>query len=75
MERVKASLNVMDLLLWLSEEIETRDWSSNVVGTQLGLAFNFAFLIARANSGRKSAADDVFNDETDSGWVVYLVSW
>ncbi|KAK8127573.1 hypothetical protein PG984_008681 [Apiospora sp. TS-2023a] len=74
MERVKASLNVMDFLLWLSEEIETRDWNSNVVGTQLGLAFNFAFLIARANSGRKSAADDVFSDETDSGWVVFLVA-
>ncbi|KAK8052010.1 hypothetical protein PG993_003395 [Apiospora rasikravindrae] len=73
MERIKASLNVMDLLLWLSEEIETRDWDSNVVGTQLGLAFNFAFLIARANSGRKSTADDVFGDETDSGWVVFLV--
>ncbi|KAK7956173.1 uncharacterized protein PG986_005395 [Apiospora aurea] len=73
MERVKASLNVMDLLLWLSEEIETRDWDSNVVGTQLGLAFNFAFLIARANSGRKSTADDVFGDETDAGWMVFLV--
>ncbi|KAK7927135.1 hypothetical protein PG985_004133 [Apiospora marii] len=73
MERVKASLNVMDLLLWLSEEIETRDWSSNVVGTQLGLAFNFAFLIARANSGRKSTADDVFSDEVDSGWLAVLI--
>lgn len=74
MERVKASLNIMDLLLWLSEEIETRDWNSNVVGTQLGLAFNFAFLIARANSGRKTAVDDVFSDEIESGWVVFLVS-
>ncbi|KAK6853264.1 hypothetical protein PG995_010076 [Apiospora arundinis] len=73
MERVKASLNIMDLLLWLSEEIETRDWNSNVVGTQLGLAFNFAFLIARANSGRKTAVDDVFSDEIESGWVVFLV--
>ncbi|KAI1323185.1 hypothetical protein F5Y16DRAFT_412795 [Xylariaceae sp. FL0255] len=74
MERVKAMLNPMDFLLWLSEEIETRDWDSKLVGTQLGLATNFAFLLARANSGGSRVADPVFDDgATASGWIAYLV--
>ncbi len=75
MERVKAMLNPMDFLLWLSEEIDTHDWSSKTVGTQLGLAMNFAFLIARANSGGARVVDPVFDDGTStSGWLAYLVS-
>ncbi|KAI0965218.1 hypothetical protein F4678DRAFT_340293 [Xylaria arbuscula] len=74
MERVKAMLNPMDFLLWLSEEIETHDWSSKTVGTQLGLAMNFAFLIARANSGGARVVDPVFEDgSSSSGWIAYLV--
>ncbi|KAI0098736.1 hypothetical protein GGR51DRAFT_537280 [Nemania sp. FL0031] len=74
MERVTAMLNPMDFLLWLSEEIETHDWSSKTVGTQLGLAMNFAFLIARANSGGTRVADPVFDDGTgSSGWLAYLI--
>lgn len=76
MERVKTLLNPMDFLLWLSEEVETHDWSSKTVGTQLGLAMNFAFLIARANSGGARAADPVFDDGSSSaGWLAYVVSW
>ncbi|KAI8951121.1 hypothetical protein F4801DRAFT_589977 [Xylaria longipes] len=75
MERVKAMLNPMDFLLWLSEEIETHDWSSKTIGTQLGLAMNFAFLIARANSGGTRVADPVFDDGgSGTGWVAYLIS-
>ncbi|KAH8681001.1 hypothetical protein BX600DRAFT_9000 [Xylariales sp. PMI_506] len=75
MERAKAMLNPMDFLLWLSEEIETRDWDSKAVGTQIGLAVNFIFLLARANSGSKtSAVDDIFDDEAGSGWVTYVVT-
>lgn len=75
MERVKAMLNPMDFLLWLSEEVETHDWSSKTVGTQLGLAMNFAFLLARANSGGVRVADPVFDDGAGtSGWLAYLVS-
>ncbi|KAI1422245.1 hypothetical protein F5Y12DRAFT_640130 [Xylaria sp. FL1777] len=73
-ERVKAMLNPMDFLLWLSEEIETHDWSSKTVGTQLGLAMNFAFLIARANSGGTRVADPVFEDgASTAGWLAYLI--
>ncbi|KAI1740729.1 hypothetical protein F4680DRAFT_447586 [Xylaria scruposa] len=74
-ERVKAMLNPMDFLLWLSEEIETHEWSSKSVGTQLGLAMNFAFLITRANSGGTRVADPVFDDgDSSMGWLAYLIS-
>ncbi|KAJ8119903.1 hypothetical protein ONZ43_g3254 [Nemania bipapillata] len=74
-ERVKSMLNPMDFLLWLSEEIETHDWSSKAVGTQLGLAMNFSFLLARANSGGARVADPVFDDGSSSvGWLAYVVS-
>ncbi|KAI3318370.1 hypothetical protein HD806DRAFT_549222 [Xylariaceae sp. AK1471] len=74
LERVKARLNPMDFLLWLSEEIETHEWDSKTVGTQLGLAMNFAFLLARANSGGTRVADPVFDDGASaSGWLAYLV--
>jgi hypothetical protein len=72
-EKLKAWFNPFDFLLWLSEEIETRDWDSKSVGTQLGLAANFIFLIARANSGRTSKGDDVFGESSSSGWGAYFV--
>ncbi|KAG5984515.1 hypothetical protein E4U55_004411 [Claviceps digitariae] len=77
-ERIMSMLNPMDFLLWLSEEIETRDWDSGLVGTQLGLGLNFLFLIVRANSGAKQASDDIFGDESSSGWpslLMYLMCW
>ncbi|KAL2754401.1 hypothetical protein ACRALDRAFT_1081453 [Sodiomyces alcalophilus JCM 7366] len=72
-ERIKAMLNPMDFLLWLSEELETRDWDSKALGTQLGLAFNFAFLLARANSRESGDQDDVFSDVDSSNMTTYLV--
>lgn len=69
-----ALLNPWDFLLWLSEEIETRDLDSKTVGAQVGLAANFLFLLARANLGSSSNADDdVFGDRSGSGWLPYLV--
>ncbi|KAK0388517.1 hypothetical protein NLU13_4760 [Sarocladium strictum] len=73
MERVSAMLNPMDYLLWLSEELETRDWNSDVVGTQLGVAMNFLLLICRANTGGSAAGDDIFRDESGSGWLSFLM--
>jgi hypothetical protein len=73
-ERVKTLLNPLDFLIWLSEEIETREWNSKIVGTQIGLGMNFAFLLARANSGRSSAADDIFRDSESSGLLTFAVS-
>lgn len=73
-ERVKAILNPMDFLLWASEELETRDWDSKGLGTKLGLACNFVFLLARANSGSSEAGDDVFDDGGSSSVTTFLVS-
>lgn len=74
-ERVTSIFNPLDFLLWLSEELETREWDSKAVGTQAGLAMNFIFLLARANSGSSAADDGVFGeDETVSAWMTYLVS-
>lgn len=68
-------LNPMDFLLWLSEEMETRDWDSKLIGTQLGLALNFVFLLARANSDLAPADNDVFGGDyaTSASWLSYLV--
>lgn len=72
-ERIWAALNPLDFLLWLSEEIETRDLDSKSTGIQLGLGLNFAFLLLRANARPSNSADDVFSDTTGSGWLAYLV--
>jgi hypothetical protein len=74
LERLKATLNPGDFLLWLSEELETRDWDSTVAGTQLGLGLNFAFLLARANSGSRAPSDDIFRDDSGRGWLSLFVS-
>lgn len=76
MERIKSALNPWDFFLWVSEEIETRDIGSNkALGTQLGLALNFVFLVARANGVYSTgSADDVFGDVEGAGWFAYFVS-
>ncbi|ROW14548.1 hypothetical protein VPNG_03221 [Cytospora leucostoma] len=77
-ERIKSALDPWDLFLWLSEEIETRDLGSKSLGTQLGVALNFIFLISRANGAHSTDVDDVFSDSTGSGWLTYFawtVSW
>lgn len=77
-ERIFAALNPYDFLLWLSEEVETRDLGSKSVGTQAGLVLNFIFLLVRANTGSSRSGDDVFGDSSGSGWLSYLVwflSW
>ena len=73
-ERIFAALNPYDFLLWLSEEVETRDLGSKSVGTQVGLVLNFIFLLVRANTGSSRSGDDVFGDSSGSGWLSYLVS-
>ena len=74
-ERLQAYLNPLDFLLWLSEEIETRDWEDQSFVTPIGVALNFVFLLARANSGpSKSSGDDVFGDSTNgSTWMKWFV--
>ena len=73
MTRVQAMLNPMDFLLWLSEELETRDWDSKVVGTQIGLGMNFVLLLGRANTGAAPATGDIFRDDDGPGWLSFFV--
>lgn len=68
-----AAMNPMDLWLWLSEELETRDWDSTTAGTQFGITLNFVLLVARANSGSSPSTDDVFSDDAGSGWLSFFV--
>ncbi|EPE09931.1 hypothetical protein F503_05026 [Ophiostoma piceae UAMH 11346] len=73
-QRISAAINPWDFLLWLSEEIETRELDSSSVGTQVGLVANFLFLLARANLGPSNTADDdVFGDGSGPGWISYLI--
>ncbi|KAK0641549.1 hypothetical protein B0T16DRAFT_431293 [Cercophora newfieldiana] len=74
-ERLQAFVNPMDFYLWLSEEIQTLDWDSKIFGTRFGLAANFIFLLARANSGRRQSVDDVFTDAPVNGWVTFIVNF
>lgn len=76
-ERMKAYLNPLDILLWISEELDTSDWSQwqKAWATPVGIALNFVFLIARANCGpSKRKGDSVFGDNIQSiGWLNWLV--
>lgn len=74
--RIRDFLNPGDFLLWLSEEIETRDWDSKHVATPLAFGLHFTLLIARANSGEKlgRGGDDVFGEDySRTGWFTYIV--
>lgn len=78
-ERIKAYLDPWDYLLWLSEEIETRNFGSKSLGTQLGLALNFIFILARVYGSSSTGGDDddIFSDSEStgtSGWLAYFVS-
>jgi hypothetical protein len=72
-ERLHAFMNPMDFYLWLSEEIQTLNWDSKTFGTRFGLAENFIFLLARANSCGQQSVDDVFGDAPASSWVAVVV--
>ncbi|OBT45417.1 hypothetical protein VE00_04570 [Pseudogymnoascus sp. WSF 3629] len=72
-ERLKAYLNPLDFLLYVSEELETSEWDTVAFGRALGMGLNFALLLARANSGGGGGReDDVFGDGGGSNWVGWL---
>lgn len=77
-DRIKAFLNPFDLLLWLSEELESSDWEEwqKDWSTTIGVALNVVYLIARANAGSRSRrrGDDVFGDDDSyTGFMAWLV--
>ena len=75
-DRIKDYCNPGDFLLYLSEEVETRDWESKQFVLPIACGLHFVFLIARANSaGSSDYYDDVFADDySGSGWLIYIVS-
>lgn len=76
-QRIQDYLHPGDFLLWLSEEIETRDWDSKHVATPLAFGLHLTLLIARANAGKgtSSGQDDVFGEDySKTGWLSYIVS-
>lgn len=78
-DRIQSLLNPADLLLWLSEEFESHGWDhlEKEWAIPFGVAFNFVFVIARANSQDRSLGgyDDVFGDgRRQRGWFGWLVS-
>lgn len=75
-ERISTALNIYDWLLWLSEEIESNGWDQleKEWAIPIGFAFNFVFLIARANTGAQSSSyDDIFAETTGPGWASSIV--
>ncbi|KAL8780484.1 MAG: hypothetical protein Q9213_006444 [Squamulea squamosa] len=80
LDRVKAWLNPLDFLLWLSEGFDSSDWEQwqKDWSLSIGIVLNFTFLIARANSGSQSrrGGDDVFgDDETYTGFTAWLATF
>ena len=79
LERIKARLNVLDILLWFFEELDSGDWDQWQAewATSIGIVINIVFLVARANSGSVSRQQhsDVFGDDlvTSPGLVAWLV--
>lgn len=76
-ERIFASLNPYDFLLWLSEELESSGWDriEKEWAFPIGVGLNLVFLIARSNTQSKSAGyDDVFGDGAGSSFFGWLVS-
>ncbi len=78
-DRIKAYLNPLDFLLWLSEELDSNDWDqwNKEWANPIGLGLNVVFLIARANSAHSTSKgpDDVFGDDIAyTSWMTWFVS-
>lgn len=78
-ERIKASLNPLDFLLWFSEELDSNDWDQwgKEWANPVGFLLNVVFLIARANTAysTRTDGDDVFGDDIAyTPWSAWFVS-
>lgn len=76
-ERIKAYLNPLDFLLWLSEELDSSAWEQweKEWSIPLGIGLNVVFLIARANSRTSNGRieDDVFGDVVEASFFSWFV--
>lgn len=76
-ERVRSWLNFADVLLWLSEELNSQDWIEfdKRWSNTLGVGLNLLFVFLRINSTSTSNGDDIFDDEASpSGLISSFVS-
>ena len=78
-ERIKAYLNPLDLLLWLSEEMDSNNWDqwNKEWANPIGILLNIVFLISRANTTHSTSRDrnDVFGDgAAHTHWMTWFVS-
>ena len=78
-ERIKAYLNPLDFLLWLSEEMDSNDWDqwNKDWANPIGIILNIVFLVSRANMAYRISRrrDDVFGDDTAyTPWMTWFVS-
>ncbi|KAL2872328.1 Nur1/Mug154 family protein [Aspergillus lucknowensis] len=78
-ERIKSYLNPLDLLLWLSEEIDANYWDQfeKNWAFSLGVALNIVFMIARANSQPTGSqvVDDVFGEDEGASLLNWFASF
>ena len=77
-ERIKAYLDPIDFLLWLSEGLESSEWEQwqKEWASYIGIILNICFVIARANcsSSTTNGGDDVFGDDIESvRWSSWFV--
>ena len=77
-DRIKAYLDPLDFLLWVSEQFDPDEWDQwqRDWATPIGLGLNLCMLIARANSGSQTSGefDDVFGeDDAGTGWLSWFV--
>jgi hypothetical protein len=78
-ERIKAYMDPMDWLMWLSEELNSSDWDgfAKSYANWLGLGLNLVFMMAKANAGKGGSdrVDDVFGEvQKSGGWIKWFVS-
>ena len=75
--RIKAHLDPLDFLLWLSEELNSNEWEifAETWASPIGITLNALFVLARANAvGREDLGhDDVFADYDGPGWLAWVV--
>ncbi|KAI9718662.1 MAG: hypothetical protein M1828_006597 [Chrysothrix sp. TS-e1954] len=81
-ERVKAYLDPIDFLLWLSEEVSSNEWDDfqEQWSVPIGVALNVLFMLARANATGQShtRGDEVFADYGEgrgTGWLSWFSSF
>lgn len=76
LQRIQANLNIYDLGLWVSEEIESygfeqleKEWA-----VPIGILLNLLYMIARANINTRSRSyDEVFGESKGPGWAASIV--